>query len=132
MVDGDSVSDGRPTLTLNRACREGHLDVVEYLVEQGGAAMDSQDNVGWTPLLHASRGGHFDVVRRYLVEQGGAAAVGVMINNGSTPLNSACREGHLDVIRNLVEQGVLQWMPRTMADGNLCMLLVEEGAIWMW
>jgi hypothetical protein len=35
------------------AASYGHLDVVQYLVEELGADMEKANNDGWTALLHA-------------------------------------------------------------------------------
>jgi ankyrin repeat domain-containing protein 17 len=49
----------------------GHQDVVRRLL-QSGAAVDTHDDLGWTPLMSASQNGHFEVVR--LLLQNGANA----------------------------------------------------------
>ena len=50
------------------AAQEGHLDVVQHLVEVG-AHKDQATNYGATPLCIAAQEGHLDVVR-HLVEVG--------------------------------------------------------------
>ncbi|OUM61687.1 hypothetical protein PIROE2DRAFT_26240, partial [Piromyces sp. E2] len=53
---------------LHAACKNGHIDVVKYLVEQG--ANIHQENYNYdTPLYIACKNGHEDIVK-YLVEQG--------------------------------------------------------------
>ena len=53
---------------LHLAAVNGHLDVVQYLVEQG-ANKEATDDCNKTPLFVAAKGGHLEVVQ-YLVEQG--------------------------------------------------------------
>jgi ankyrin repeat protein len=52
---------------LHLAAQNGHLDVVEFLVEQQ-AEVNAKETDGWTPLYLAAHNGHFDVVK-FLVEQ---------------------------------------------------------------
>jgi len=47
---------------LHYAAGKGHLDVVKYLLDHGGATIDVQDGDGLTPLLDACNGGHLEVV----------------------------------------------------------------------
>ena len=59
--------------------------------------MKATDNRGWTALHFAALGGHLDV-RKYLVEEQGAD-VEATDNNGWTPRDWAAVKGHLDVVR---------------------------------
>jgi len=52
---------------LHYAANNGHLSVVEYLVNQK-TDINAKDKDGWTPLHRASRLGHLSVVE-YLVNQ---------------------------------------------------------------
>ncbi len=47
------------------AAHDGNLDVVEYLVEKG-ADVNARDNNGSTPLDHARKNNHPDVVNYIL------------------------------------------------------------------
>eukprot|EP01059_Diplonema_ambulator_P033650 TRINITY_DN7143_c0_g1_i3.p1 TRINITY_DN7143_c0_g1~~TRINITY_DN7143_c0_g1_i3.p1 ORF type:complete len:106 (+),score=18.65 TRINITY_DN7143_c0_g1_i3:352-669(+) len=47
---------------LIRASREGHLDIVRFLL-QHGAQIDAKDDEGCTPLDCARSAGHLDVVK---------------------------------------------------------------------
>ena len=76
---------------LHLAARSGHLEVVQYLVEQGA-------DVG---TLHgAAHFGHLSIVK-FLVAQGANVNA---VNNG-TALHNAASSGNLAVVRYLVEQG---------------------------
>ena len=81
---------------LHVACYEGHLHVIERLLE---AKADSSihDSFGMTPLLQASAMGHFQVVKLFLNiavcdEKSGAEALII-----------ACRQGHVRVVKQLLE-----------------------------
>ena len=57
---------------LMLASREGHLDVVKFLVDKGAdinAVTTTEDEEAVTALMLASRRGHFDIVK-FLVESG--------------------------------------------------------------
>ncbi|XP_050530350.1 myotrophin-like [Daktulosphaira vitifoliae] len=53
---------------LHKACDYGHLDIVEYLI-QNGANIDKKDNFGITPLLCALWENHLKVAK-YLIDNG--------------------------------------------------------------
>lgn len=53
------------------ACNKGHLPLVKYLVETGGANIEAKTTNGWTALLTATEMGHLHVVQ-YLVDLGHA------------------------------------------------------------
>jgi uncharacterized protein len=89
-------------MPLMVASDEGHVDLVQWLVDNG-ASMDEGDTNGWTALRLAcrdgppneeSRDGRFRVVR--LLTERGAAIASYL---GSTPLVSAPYQGRLDVVR---------------------------------
>jgi ankyrin repeat protein len=86
---------------LHLSSREGHVDIVRFLVEHG-ANTSAQDQLGQTPLHVASWNGHLDIAR-ILVEHGANASAQDL--RGSTPLYSASANGHLDIARFLVEHG---------------------------
>ncbi|RWS29884.1 protein fem-1 C-like protein [Leptotrombidium deliense] len=92
------------------AAKNGHLDVIEYLVKDCAAEIDQVGNVefdgetieGAPPLWCAAAAGHFNVVKALL-------DFGAYINNTtktkSTPLRAACYDGHYEVVRYLVDNG---------------------------
>ncbi|XP_025409140.1 myotrophin-like [Sipha flava] len=64
--DINNVSNGRTM--LHKACDYGHLDIVEYLI-QNGADINKKDNFGITPLLCALWENHLRVAK-YLIDKG--------------------------------------------------------------
>ena len=48
---------------LGRACLNGHLPVVQWLLREGGSSIEEKCFIGGTPLLCASNKGHLPVVQ---------------------------------------------------------------------
>jgi len=94
--------------SLIMACRNGHLEIVEYLVDQCGANIEQAglvnfegENIeGAPPLWCASAAGHLKIVK-YLVNNG--ANVNSTTKSNSTALRAACFDGHLEIVKFLVE-----------------------------
>ena len=77
-------------MDLHTAAKEGNLELVRLLVEQG-ADKDKADRVGCTPLFWGCDRGHIDVVK-YLVEQG--ASLDKADSSGVPPISDA----HVEVL----------------------------------
>ncbi|KIH52892.1 ankyrin repeat protein [Ancylostoma duodenale] len=84
------------------ASRNGHIDVVRYLLDKGAdpnvvgtVSFDGETIHGAPALWAASAAGKFDVVR-LLVEEAGAN-INQTTNTSSTPLRGACYDGHLEI-----------------------------------
>ncbi|CAH0552652.1 unnamed protein product [Brassicogethes aeneus] len=92
------------------ACRNGHYDVAEYLIdrcqadiEQPGSVMfDGETIEGAPPLWCAAAAGHLEIVK-LLISHG--AKVNTTTRTNSTPLRAACFDGHLDIVKYLVQHG---------------------------
>ncbi|XP_020292447.1 protein fem-1 homolog CG6966 isoform X2 [Pseudomyrmex gracilis] len=95
---------------LVMACRNGHYDVAEYLIEKCGADVDQPGSVvfegetieGAPPLWCAAAAGHLALVK-LLVKRG--AKVNSITKTNSTPLRAACFDGHYDIVKFLVQHG---------------------------
>ena len=93
---------------LIMACRNGHLNVVEYLVDKchadieqvGSVTFDGETIEGAPPLWCAAAAGHLSIVK-YLVKCG--ADVNSTTFTNSTPLRAACFDGHIDIVTYLVD-----------------------------
>uniref|UniRef100_A0A3Q2PHV3 Tonsoku-like protein n=1 Tax=Fundulus heteroclitus TaxID=8078 RepID=A0A3Q2PHV3_FUNHE len=90
--------------SLHRACIDGNLKQVLYLVEQGHP-VNPRDYCGWTPLHEASNHGHYDVVAVLLERGANINDPGGPLCEGVTPLHDALACGNLKVARLLVERG---------------------------
>ncbi len=94
--------------SLIMACRNGHFEVVEYIIEscsgsleQSGLVNFEGENIeGAPPLWCASAAGHLRIVK-YLVSKG--ANVNSTTKSNSTALRAACFDGHIEIVRYLVE-----------------------------
>ncbi|XP_018054387.1 PREDICTED: protein fem-1 homolog CG6966 isoform X1 [Atta colombica] len=95
---------------LVMACRNGHYDVAEYLIEKCGADVEQPGSVvfegetieGAPPLWCAAAAGHLSLVK-LLVRRG--AKVNSITKTNSTPLRAACFDGHYDIVKFLVQHG---------------------------
>ena len=83
------------------AAQEGHLNIVQFLVQAGADKEKTKDN-GATAILLAAEEGKFEVVR-FLVESG--AEKDRASDRGATPLHSAAYGGHTDIVKLLMEAG---------------------------
>ncbi|XP_016999065.2 protein fem-1 homolog CG6966 [Drosophila takahashii] len=92
------------------SCRNGHYDIVEYLltkcranVEQvGSVSFDGEPIEDAPPLWCAAAAGHLGIVKM-LVRRG--ANVNSTTRTNSTPLRAACFDGHYEIVKYLVHHG---------------------------
>ncbi|KAI4889200.1 hypothetical protein NFI96_012968 [Prochilodus magdalenae] len=89
---------------LHRACIEGNLKQVQYLVEQGHP-LNPRDNCGWTPLHEASNHGHLEIVALLLDRGANVNDPGGAQCDGITPLHDALICGNFKVAQLLVQKG---------------------------
>jgi ankyrin repeat protein len=89
---------------LHLASRNGHLSVVQSLVEDGSANKDAVTKNSWTALHLASRFGHLKIVQ-YLVGRCGMDTNTPSTMDGMTALHFATMNGHVEIVHYLVLQG---------------------------
>ncbi|KAJ7989205.1 hypothetical protein DPEC_G00317090 [Dallia pectoralis] len=111
MVSGSRRRQGRwnkrnekGETSLHRACIDGNLKQVQFLLEQGHP-VNPRDYCGWTPLHEASNHGHTDVVALLLDRGANINDPGGSLCEGVTPLHDALTCGHFQVARLLVNRG---------------------------
>ncbi|CAL1575200.1 unnamed protein product [Knipowitschia caucasica] len=90
--------------SLHRACIDGNLKQVQYLIDQGHP-VNPRDYCGWTPLHEASNHGHYEVVAMLLDRGAYVNDPGGPLCEGVTPLHDALACGNLAVARLLIEKG---------------------------
>ncbi|XP_071354799.1 tonsoku-like protein [Trachinotus anak] len=90
--------------SLHRACIDGNLKQVQYLVEQGHP-VNPRDYCGWTPLHEACNHGHYDIVALLLDRGANINDPGGPLCEKVTPLHDALACGNLKVARLLMERG---------------------------
>jgi ankyrin repeat protein len=97
-IDVDSTDkDGDTALIL--ASEEGHLDIVNLLLEMN-AKLDIQATEGGnTALICASAEGHLEIVKALLTKN---ANVDIQNQYGCTAVMLSSDPGHLEVVRALV------------------------------
>jgi ankyrin repeat protein len=78
------------------AAEYGHLNVVQYLIEQGSKGFDKLDDY---ILPRSAEKGHFEIVK-FLVEQGAD-----IHSNNDYALRWAASNGHFEIVKFLVESG---------------------------
>ena len=95
------VSDGGWT-PLHVAARQGHPEIVGYLLDAGGEGMVhmTSERSGETPFVSACRGGNVDVVQRILDAGGDAGGVAL-----TSLLSMACRNNDTEVATLLITMG---------------------------
>lgn len=98
------------TTPLIMACRHGHVEIVNYFIEQckadveqvGSVTFDGETIDGAPPLWCAAAAGHFLTVQT-LIKHG--AKVNHTTFSNSTPLRAACFDGHFEIVKYLVHHG---------------------------
>lgn len=113
-------------LPLNYACRVGHYDTVEFLLQRqpGPDAANQEDVEGLLPLHVAARLGHHRLVE--LLIKHGAEVNGLDLFNKWPPLFYAAQQGHVEAARLLIRCGARL----DVVDGDLYNVLyycVVEG-----
>ena len=84
---------------LQAASSTGQLLVVEYLMHNNPASLNSNPSIGPNPIVLAASKGHNEVVRT-LLRYG--ASVNVEDDTGQTPLHHAVKNGKCHVVRTLL------------------------------
>jgi ankyrin repeat protein len=96
-------SDPIPTSAeqLHAAAIHGDMELAERALHQGAAA-DTRDNVGMTPLIEAARAGHLEICKRLLRN---GANINAITPVYGTALMQAAFCGHVDVVNFLLRSG---------------------------
>lgn len=92
--------DKQKRTPLHIASRQGHEQMVQYILKDLRAKPNVIDNEGATPLLHAIQG-HNDKVCEELLKYD--ADTNVQDRHGACALHYAARDGLVDIIANLLE-----------------------------
>ncbi|PON46106.1 N-terminal acetyltransferase A, auxiliary subunit [Parasponia andersonii] len=97
------IKDANKRGALHFAAREGKTEVCNYLLEELKLDVDTVDEDGETPLIHAARQGH-TVTAKFLLEHG--ADPSIASNLGATALHHAAGIGDIELLRHLISKGV--------------------------
>ncbi len=112
-----NFSDSNGVTALHCACRNGNIQVVDYLLSQG-AEPDIRSNDGYTPLMAVSFEGSLDIVK--LLVNKCPSAVNTADSTGSTPLKIASYKNHTEIVKYLLSNGARPNIPNY--DGNTAIL----------
>jgi hypothetical protein len=82
-------------ISLSWAAKEGHLNTVKYLVEQGGNVAENNND----PIILASESGHIEMIK-YLITMGADFR-----SRNDDPLIYACLKGKIDAVKYLISLG---------------------------
>ncbi|KAF3701144.1 Tonsoku-like protein NF-kappa-B inhibitor-like protein 2 [Channa argus] len=104
--------------SLHRACIDGNLKQVQFLVEQGHP-VNPRDYCGWTPLHEACNHGHYDIVAVLLERGANINDPGGPLCEGVTPLHDALACGNFKVARLLVERGASVTLRNSKGDAAM-------------
>lgn len=99
----EAIKDANKRGALHFAAREGQTEVCKYLLEELKLDVDTKDEDGETPLIHATRQGHIDTVK-YMIACG--ANPDARSELGATALHHAAGTGNMELLRYLLSQGV--------------------------
>ena len=110
-IDKINAQNEQQETSIYVAATFGHLEVVQWLTEQGADA-NLANGDGQTPLNSAAAGGYLSIVQ-WLAEfnNGCSGSVDLVLLNrdnifGQAPLNNAAYYNHLPVVQYLVGKGV--------------------------
>jgi len=87
---------------LSHAAWEGHIEIVDFLLEQENIQADHPNKKGRTPLARAATAGHRAIVEHLLGKK--SVKVDPKDIEGRTPLSLASWEGHEEVVKLLLAQ----------------------------
>jgi ankyrin repeat protein/ppGpp synthetase/RelA/SpoT-type nucleotidyltranferase len=93
---------GFPRIMFQQACREGDLQTVKRLLEDG-VDVNAKDEHGWTALYQASMDGHDKVVEQLIKHD---VDVNAKDEDGLTALYWASRRGYDKIVKQLVKHDV--------------------------
>lgn len=96
----DSIEMKTKQTCLSVASSKGFDKIVAYLIARG-ANVNSQSNMGTTPLMLAASKGYLNIVKK-LIEY--TADVNIQSKKGSTCLSVASSKGFDDIVTYLIEQ----------------------------
>jgi len=111
-------------------CSNGHLDLVEMLMNKTEVDVNARDNMtNETALIGACEGGHVKIVS-YLLEKGADVNAKQHCYNcqGVTSLMKASNQGHAKIVKILLENGA-DVDCKTLIGNTALMKAMEKGHV---
>ena len=100
-------------LDIFRACIDGDIKLVQYLIEKAGADINTADQKNYT-LLHCASNFSSNHIVEYLIQKG--ANMYAKNNESLLPIFYAVKNGNLDTVKLFIEKG--QFNVNTHINGN--------------
>ncbi|XVF57219.1 hypothetical protein PTKIN_Ptkin06aG0186900 [Pterospermum kingtungense] len=97
------IKDANKRGAIHFASREGKTEVCKYLVEELKLDVNTKDEDGETPLIHAARQGH-TLTAKYLLEHGADPAIPSDL--GATALHHSAGIGNIELLEYILAKGV--------------------------
>lgn len=80
------------------ACKDGHLDVVKYLIEIGRDSLNKINNSGNHAMHMACVSGNIDLIN-FIIKIDGCDSLNIVNNSKQTPFTLACFDININVIK---------------------------------
>ncbi|KAH7534060.1 hypothetical protein FEM48_Zijuj04G0197400 [Ziziphus jujuba var. spinosa] len=96
------LRDNQGMSALHIAAKQGHVNVMEEIIDRNPDACESIDNRGWNPLHVAIANAKLNVVRFILNEPRLDSLINAADNEGNTPLHLAAGRDRYSIITILV------------------------------
>ena len=87
---------------LHLACKHGHLDITQYLLNEQNCNPETMTLNGRTPLHLACKSGHLHIAKCLITEH--KCNPHCTDNDGYTPLHAASESGNLDSVKYLITE----------------------------
>lgn len=127
LANGAKITDTdrdmkRQGCALHYAAWGGHIELVNWLVDEMHAPLGQVDIVGNTPLLYSVYGGHKHIVEALLAR---GRSLRERNNKNHTVILQAACGGHLHLVKWLLDKGFS--LQETDNDGNTALLFAAWG-----
>ena len=100
----DAGADAR-WIAISRAISEGHLSIVQMLLQHDNGLLEAANNYGFTPLLSATLS-HQSHIAHFLLDQGANACATTHDGKTTLLLECWCGPPDLDIVRRLLAAGI--------------------------
>ena len=100
-LKGPTLTDKNSRVPLHDAVRLGHIESVQYVLDQKSVGIDNKNSVNETPLHLACAIGHNGIVRMLMIN---GASMCVRDSYNNAPIHRAASMGHIEVVDMLITE----------------------------